>query len=263
MLAAVTLTPNPNEDRPRDLPHVPPVPPLPPADGPRDLSPPSGPPADAPAPPPSSPYAGSYGSDTGTNGFAIAALVCGLAFFVPLAAVLGIVFGIIALRQIAKTLQRGRGMAIAGIVSGSLVVLAWIGLLTFVVTAAPSLTSAGPTPTSGTAFVDELQPGDCFSGLTEGSTEPVTVHPCTDAHQAQLVASTTREEVDFPGADETAALAVQRCEVVVEPLIRDDVTEELDLYYYAPETSLDWRLDRSVQCVLAAIDGQMTGSLLR
>lgn len=51
----------------------------------------------------------------GTNGYAIAALASGLVF-----APLGIVLGHIALSQIRKTRQDGRGLAIAGLVVGYL-----------------------------------------------------------------------------------------------------------------------------------------------
>ena len=42
----------------------------------------------------------------GTNGFATAALVCGLLAFIPVAAILAVVFGIIALRQLGQVSQR-------------------------------------------------------------------------------------------------------------------------------------------------------------
>jgi hypothetical protein len=50
-----------------------------------------------------------------TNSMAIAALVCSLVF-----APLGIIFGHIALAQINRTREEGRGMAIAGLVIGYL-----------------------------------------------------------------------------------------------------------------------------------------------
>jgi hypothetical protein len=72
--------------------------------------------------PPPSP--GGYGypqlpQSSGTNGFAIASLVCSLVgwcFFIG--PILGLVFGFVALNQIKQTGQGGRGMAIAGIVVG-------------------------------------------------------------------------------------------------------------------------------------------------
>lgn len=250
MLAAVTLPPNPSEDRATGVPHGQPV----------HLPPPSGPPAGLPLPP-ATPYGAPYVSDPGTNGLAIAALVCGLAFFVPFAAVLAIIFGIIALRQIARTFQRGRGLAIGGIVTGTLVILGWVGLIAFVVTA-DSVTSPAAAISAEEAFVDELQPGDCFTGLVEDSSDPVTVHPCSEPHQAQLVSS-PKLDGDFPGAEQVLELAGSKCDGAVEPRIRDDVAEELDLFFVAPETALDWRLDRRVHCVLAAVDGEMTGSILK
>jgi peptidyl-prolyl cis-trans isomerase B (cyclophilin B) len=50
---------------------------------------------------------------TGTNGLAIASLIC--AFFVPIVA---IILGHIALSQIKKTGQEGRGLALAGTILG-------------------------------------------------------------------------------------------------------------------------------------------------
>ena len=65
-----------------------------------------------------------------TNGLAIAALVCGICgflYFIP--AILGLVFGIIAVRQTRRDGTDGRGMAIAGIVTGSL----WLALLALII----------------------------------------------------------------------------------------------------------------------------------
>lgn len=72
-----------------------------------------------------------------TNSMAIAALVCGICGFVYLVpAILGIIFGIIALRQIKRESTDGRGMAIAGIITGG----AWVAfvLVLFLVVLAAS-----------------------------------------------------------------------------------------------------------------------------
>jgi len=73
-------------------------------------------------PPP--PYGG---ASSGTNGLAIASLVCGIAGFLCIVpAVLGIVFGYRARRQIDESggVQGGRGMATAGLICGWV----WVGL---------------------------------------------------------------------------------------------------------------------------------------
>ncbi|ORV88394.1 hypothetical protein AWC11_14805 [Mycobacterium interjectum] len=68
----------------------------------------------------------------GTNGFAVASLVCSLFGWVCMfiGAFLGIIFGFVALSQIKRTGQKGRGMAIAGIVVGALVLVGGIALWT-------------------------------------------------------------------------------------------------------------------------------------
>ena len=70
-----------------------------------------------------------------TNGLAIAAMVCGLAQFllwffllVPgfIAAILALIFGLVGLAQTKLRGEGGKGMAVAGIVLGSLGVLSGI-----------------------------------------------------------------------------------------------------------------------------------------
>jgi Domain of unknown function (DUF4190) len=63
-----------------------------------------------------------------TNGFAIASLICSvLAFLTCFTAVLGIIFGHVALSQIKRSGEGGRGLAIAGLIVG------YLGILLFVV----------------------------------------------------------------------------------------------------------------------------------
>ena len=61
-----------------------------------------------------------------TNGMSIAALVCGICgFLCGIPAILAICFGFAGLSQIKRNRQRGRGMAIAGII----VAVAWLALI--------------------------------------------------------------------------------------------------------------------------------------
>lgn len=66
-----------------------------------------------------------------TNGFAIAALVCGLVGGVG--SVLALVFGFTARRQIAATGESGKGMALAGIILGFVGILILLLLVGWVV----------------------------------------------------------------------------------------------------------------------------------
>jgi hypothetical protein len=62
-----------------------------------------------------------------TNGFAIASLSCAIVLgIVPfLGGILGVVFGIIGMRQCARSGDGGRGLAIAGIVVGGIAIVLW------------------------------------------------------------------------------------------------------------------------------------------
>jgi hypothetical protein len=87
--------------------------------------------------PPPAPYGAPPDSDAGyygpggyprpqdTNGFAIASLVCALVGIVVLVIgpLLGIIFGAIGLKQIPRLGQSGRGLAIAGVILGAIILL--------------------------------------------------------------------------------------------------------------------------------------------
>ncbi len=78
--------------------------------------------------------AGGYGyppqpQSAATNGMAVASLVCSLfGWLCIVGPLLGLIFGFVALNQINQTGQRGRGMALAGIIIGGIIVAVGIGL---------------------------------------------------------------------------------------------------------------------------------------
>jgi len=63
---------------------------------------------------------GGYPASQSTNGLAIASLVLGLFWVFWIGSVLGLVFGLIALGQIKRNNQKGRPLAITGIVLGGI-----------------------------------------------------------------------------------------------------------------------------------------------
>lgn len=93
-------------------------------------------------PPPPGP-----GRGVGTNGMAIASLVCSLfGWLCLIGPILGLIFGFLALGQIKQTGQGGRGMAIAGIVIGAvaIAVITSLGILRLVVGTASHMGSGAP-----------------------------------------------------------------------------------------------------------------------
>jgi hypothetical protein len=78
---------------------------------------------------------------TGTNGLAIASLVC--SFFIP---IVGVILGHIALNQIKQTGQEGHGLAVAGLVIGySLIALGLIIACFYIIIIAAFLNSGAVT----------------------------------------------------------------------------------------------------------------------
>lgn len=79
-----------------------------------------------------------------TSGKAIASLLCGLLFFIPLAFIAAIIFGHIALSEIRKSAGRlkGEGLAIAGLVLGYMWIVAIPIILIIAAIAIPNLLRA-------------------------------------------------------------------------------------------------------------------------
>jgi hypothetical protein len=90
------------------------------------------------------PYA--QGRPTGTNGKAIASLVTSLAglFFCGVPSVVGLILGIIAMREVKRTGQDGHGMALAGVIVGALAIVGWI-LYVVVIIFMVAVTSTPPS----------------------------------------------------------------------------------------------------------------------
>ena len=116
--------------------------PNPPVDYPADagLPPPVYPPPYA-APYPPGYYPGGYdpyrpAKPPGTNGKAIAALAvsaASLVLFCGIPSFIGVIFGVIAMRETKRTGQDGFGMALAGTVIGAIPIVLWLlYLLVFV-----------------------------------------------------------------------------------------------------------------------------------
>ena len=76
-----------------------------------------------------------YASNRGTNGMAIASLVLGILWLDWIGSILALIFGYIALSQIKRRQQGGRGLAIGGITLG------WIGVAFLVLVGAAAVAS--------------------------------------------------------------------------------------------------------------------------
>ncbi|ELP65350.1 DUF4190 domain-containing protein [Streptomyces turgidiscabies] len=222
-----------------------------------------------PQPYPQGPYApwsqgySPYNRPTPVNGVAIASLVLGILCFLP---ALGLVLGIVALVQIRKNGERGKGMAITGSVLSTVGLLLWALLL-----------GTGGLSSAWDGFKDaakednssfSLAKGDCFDSLDgslEGLAYDVDPVPCSGAHDGEVFASFRMPAGAYPGDDRVTEVADDKCYALEDRYAMDAwaVPDDVDVYYLTP-TSQSWRLgDHEITCVFGNVDanGSLTGSL--
>lgn len=198
-----------------------------------------------------------------TNGFAIAAFITGLLGMCLLA----LPFGFVALSQIKQRGQQGRGLAIAGMV----ISVAWILFAVLIgiigmATDHSSNTGSGPYPSSaptgvnGYTLMRNLTTGECVNGVGAIGTRitGATVVDCTQPHDGEVLATFRMPSYD---SDQAARdYAETQCSQPFDQLNRDD----LKLIFYRPETSSDWAVDPSIQCIVRdAQGGKLTGKVTR
>lgn len=202
------------------------------------------------------------------NGLAIASLVLGVLCFLP---GVGLVLGIVALAQIRKKGERGKGMAVAGIV------LSTVGAL--LITLASTTGGARDAwdgfrdAASGAGGTFSVAKGECFdsvSGSLEGYAYDVDIVPCDGEHDAEVFAGFPmpdgdRADGDFPGDDAITDVADDRCFELSEAYAMDvwALPGDVDVYYFIP-TRESWRQgDREITCMFGNVDPEagLTGSL--
>ncbi|WP_410789043.1 DUF4190 domain-containing protein [Kribbella sp. C-35] len=209
-----------------------------------------------------------YSGSGGTNGLATAALVTGLGgFVIGVSAPVAIGLGIAALVQIKRSQQEGKGMAIAGLVMGSLVTIGYALLIVLVIALGSSDDNySAPDPVSSsssgpTTYVDDLTVGECFD---EGSEEDEVVRqPCPDAHDGEVVAIPTLPGTKYPGDSAINKAADRACAPAFGTYVgkaRDQ--SELYLDWWTPSKEAWEDGDHRVLCAaFGPDDDKLTGSV--
>ncbi|WNI17511.1 DUF4190 domain-containing protein [Actinacidiphila sp. ITFR-21] len=196
-----------------------------------------------------------------TNGLAIASLITALTC-IPL---LGLVLGVIGLRQIKRRGERGTGLAVAGIVISGLVALS--------MAAGVALAAAGGFK-EGNTPVSDLVAGQCFntvhSRLSDYGGEghlstAVDVVPCGRAHDAEaykVFPLDSGPDGGYPGADRIADTASERCAGFAADYLRDaPLGDGIEIYYFMPPEAGWDRGDHDVTCFFGSESGRVTGSV--
>ncbi|MGW6393537.1 DUF4190 domain-containing protein [Streptomyces sp. NPDC055103] len=208
---------------------------------------------------------GPYGQpQRSTNGLAIGSLVAGVVCCLP---PLGLVLGLIALPQIKKRDQSGKGLAVAGIILSVVsCLLLVVGLVTGGIGSALDGFKEGVDEASRTKSPFALRAGQCFGddGKLEDYATDVEIVDCAKPHDGEVTGSFKLTGYDkWPGESAIEKVAEKRCEAVNSAYALDTWAVPLDVlvYYYMP-SGQSWRFgDRTVTCTLASEDGPISGSL--
>jgi len=205
---------------------------------------------------------------------AIAAFVLALVglIFVPLA-IIGLVLGIVALRQVRTTGQKGRGLAIASVVLGSAWVALGAALITVLVTSHSTPPAASP-PSASPSVSQTVDPftlvaGDCFDfpALAPGQLQnvnSVVQTPCSVAHNAQVYSIfSAGSEASYPGTAKLHSLADSGCIARASALDRAKLTKSMDIQFLFPQQGPWLTGHHSISCIVANSSKRLTSSLLK
>jgi hypothetical protein len=196
----------------------------------------------------------------GTNGFAVASLVFGIIGGVLFA----VIFGIVALTQIRRRNQTGKGMAVAGLVLSGVWLLACGGLVAVVAISEPDRNSEGNLTEEGSVSSRALKLGDCLKKVpSEGVVLNVDVLPCTQPHGAEVYAVLTLSGSTYPGEAAIIKEAEEGCTAKVDVLTEDARNDDsAEIFYIYPESATAWRRgDHEVSCIVGSETKQFTGSM--
>jgi hypothetical protein len=219
----------------------------------------------------------------GTCGYAIASLILGILGILTITAVLSIIFGIIALVRIRRVPQKGKGLAIAGIVL-SCIWLALVGLSLATKhsnnnnasanggstpsASAPASTvptsPASSTPsTPGTISVFSLKFGTCFENPNASSVQTVVSVPCGHAHNAQVFGQFPLKGTRYPGASAVKQDALSDCNgSAAGNLDRSKINNSMTIKFIYPLEG-SWDLNqRTISCLLVSPRSNLTSSVL-
>jgi hypothetical protein len=200
----------------------------------------------------------------GTSGFAIAAFILGLVGGV----LLSVIFGIVALRKLRKRPQRGKGLAIAGLCLSGVWLLGFTGVFVESSLTAAQRSATGQITKDGHLGVLSLRAGDCFqnpSGSQPASAiTQVTAVPCTNPHDAQVIALLPVPGSAYPGRDAFRAQAQPGCSASLKAVADNSkLTATMNLLWLYPLPQAWAEGQRTISCLVVDSSKDLTSSLLK
>jgi hypothetical protein len=180
--------------------------------------------------------------------------------------VLSVIFAFIALRRIKQRGQRGRGLAIAGLVlSGFWIVLVVAAIIVANTGKATRSAATGVITHRGHINAFSLRVGDCFDNPAGARTvDTVTAIPCDQPHNAQIYAKfkLTGSDFSYPGSIAVAQMARGGCNARIGSVNKSMTTSAMTVRILLPD-KISWVAgQRTVSCMIANPTATLTTSLL-
>ncbi|WP_329254755.1 DUF4190 domain-containing protein [Actinoallomurus sp. NBC_01490] len=187
------------------------------------------------------------------NGLAIGSLITGILGCVSF---IGLILGIVALRQIKQRGGRGRGMAITGIVLFCVwTVIAVVGVIVSPdsgpTSASGGITTPKPTHTAPKKTeIQKMRVGQCINDAGTGAVDSLKVVPCDQPHDGEVMAIGTLHGLILPSEAQIRQKARTLCSQLAEKKIeRDPAADVLTITDYYPTVEA-WRGgDHGVTCL--------------
>jgi subtilisin family serine protease len=182
---------------------------------------------------------------------------------------LGVGFGLVALGQIRRSGEAGRGLAVAGVVLGSLgtalVAVLTVGAVLAIAGSGAERDGSGTITERGIVSVVDLGVGDCVDDLDDADVQVVVLAtPCREPHEGEVFAVFDLPAGPYPGEEEMIGIAEQECVTRLGDYSPDAADDpDTGLFHLAPQ-SRGWAAgDREVVCIATWDDGPRTGPLPR
>jgi len=203
-----------------------------------------------PYPPPGAGYPGVPPQQaTTTSGFAIASLIFGIIGGV----LFSVIFGIIALGKTKDGKQRGRGMAVAGLVLSGI----WVALLVV------AIVLVAVSDSGDTVKATAIKIGDCINTPSSDTENVASLPkiPCDQPHEGEVYAMNRVPGDEFPGQTALEDIHQAQCLADLEtasPNAAADPNVDVSILYPTQET---WDIgDRDVVCI-AVTSTKRSGTL--
>jgi hypothetical protein len=192
--------------------------------------------------------------------YSLAALIFGI---VPLVGgLLGIVFGAIGISRTKRHRQRGRLMAVAGVLLGCIWLVATLVAVAFVVGVSHRDIAGTVTPTDQVSIAS-LHLGDCLDHYQPTSVSTFKVTACRAPHDAQVYGVIALTNSENPEDAQTRRLADAGCQSRLAPAVGIAIANNQAYGHRALlPTDQSWRHGgRIVDCVIYSVSGRpLTGA---